>query len=118
MTIYQVYEEDSMVWEGTSKQFRNHFNVNYSPWSYTLNGSRFLKKYTVKIRNDEDGMIWKIQNLNRYGNTICKEDELEDVIDGLRNVGIEVTYRKEQNWKDNTTHKKKDKWYILEKVWR
>lgn len=114
-TIYQIFNGKELIWEGTSSQFKTQNNTTNSLWTYASSGNLLYHKYKVRFKNrGNDTLWWQIENLKKYGNTLCMRD-LDDTVEALRKAGIKVSVRECHDDKTNTTHrKKKGVYWILE----
>ena len=114
---YDFYENGEWVFRGTNKEFKDHFNVQFtgSVASYARSNSLILGRFRAYHANEgqnDKKLDYFAYHLEKYGNTVSKKDPSE-YLDKLRDLGLLCTIRK---CKSRDGRRRKDVFYVLERV--
>ena len=112
---YDFYEKGEWVFRGTNKEFKDHFNVQFtgSVASYARSNSLILgrfRAYHAEAKQDKR-LDYLATHLEKYGNTVSKKDPAQ-YIEALKEQGINCTIRK---CVARDAKRRKDVYYIIER---
>ena len=98
MRLYQIYEEDRLIFTGTNNEVKERFGFDTGLSKYAEKNYKLLGIYTVKVKEFDEEIVdncWECLYMmlvvrKEKKTTIVKNPE--QYVDRLREFGVEVSY--------------------------
>ena len=111
--IYQLIKNGQIVFEGTNSEARAKFGFK-SHLSSCISGNSKIMGYEIKALSEEEDPLWRYHQLIKHGNTICLNEEKEDVLEELNGLGMKVSARWVKGDRNGITGEERSGFWVLE----